>query len=145
MEYQLKGGYYFVRIDRGEEIVAGITALCEKEGISAGLITGIGAVNHVQMGLFRTAEKRYISKEFTGDFEIVSLTGNITQMDGKPYLHLHIAVADESLAVKGGHLNKAVVSATGELVIVPADDSSVGRAFSEDIGLNLLQFTWGEQ
>ena len=32
MEYQLKGGYYFVRIDRGEEIVAGITALCEKKG-----------------------------------------------------------------------------------------------------------------
>lgn len=139
MEYQKLDEMYLLRAERGEELLTCIGELCEKEKITAGFVMGIGAVGTVEMGLFKTAEKRYISRELQRDFEIVSLTGNITRMDGKPYLHLHIAVADEEQNVRGGHLNRAVVSATGEIVIVPAG-APAGRRFSGEIGLNLLDF-----
>jgi len=39
----------------------------------------------------------------------------------------------------GGHLNRAVVSATCEMVIT-CIPGTVDRAFSEEVGLNLFKF-----
>jgi len=60
-------------------------------------------------------------------------------MNGEPYIHLHIALANSEHNVKAGHLNMAVISATGE-IIIEAIDGYVDREFDDDIGLNLLKF-----
>ena len=60
-------------------------------------------------------------------------------MDSKPYIHLHMSAGDEKGAVYGGHLNKAVVSATCEMV-VNILEGTVDRYYDEQIGLNLLRF-----
>ena len=74
-----------------------------------------------------------------GDFEIVSLTGTINTMDGAFYTHLHMSAGNEKGEVFGGHLNRAVISATCEMVITVID-GRVDRFHSEEIGLNLFQF-----
>lgn len=71
--------------------------------------------------------------------EIVSLTGSVTTMDGAFYAHLHMSAGDETGHVWGGHLNRAVVSATCEMV-VQVSDGTVERAFDPDVGLNLFRF-----
>ncbi len=45
--------------------------------------------------------------------EITSLVGNISQMNGEVYLHIHINLANEENKVFGGHLTSAIISATG--------------------------------
>ena len=55
------------------------------------------------------------------------------------YLHLHIAAGDEEGLVHGGHLNRAIISATAEIQI-QVIDGEIGREFSEEIGLNLFKF-----
>ena len=50
-----------------------------------------------------------------------------------------MSAGDEKGAVVGGHLNRANVSATCEMVITILD-GSVGRAFSDEVGLNLFKF-----
>ena len=139
MEYRKYDRHYVVRLDKDEEIVTSLEKLCEKEKISLGFVSGIGAVNQVIAGLFRTGEKRFLGHTWEGDMEIVSLTGLITTMDDSPYLHLHIAVADEEGNVRGGHLKKAVIGATGELTI-SLEEGKIDRKFSREIGLNLLEF-----
>ena len=83
--------------------------------------------------------KKYHSIQFQGAFEIVSLTGTVTRKDGDVYLHLHIAAGDEEGLVHGGHLNRAIISATAEIQI-QVIDGEIGREFSEEIGLNLFKF-----
>lgn len=139
MEYKRFGNKILVRVDKGEDIVTALKALAAKENVKVASVSGLGAVNDVTVGLFVTGEKTYRSNRFTGDMEIVSLTGGVTRMKGAPYLHLHMSVADRDGTVVGGHLDRAVVSATCEIMLDVAD-GSVDRAFDADIGLNLIRF-----
>ena len=60
-------------------------------------------------------------------------------MNGEFYTHLHMSAGDVEGKVFGGHLNKAIVSATCEMIINIIDDT-VDRYKDEEIGLNLFKF-----
>lgn len=139
VEYRRFDETFAVRLAPGDEICASLLTLAEQENIRFAEISGLGAVNTVKTGVYDTAEKKYYANEFSGAFEITSLVGTLTRQDGKPYLHLHISVGDRSGAVYGGHLNRAVISATGE-IIIRCINGEVGRRFDEEIGLNLFDF-----
>lgn len=139
MEYRRFGNKIVARIDRGEEILEKIKEIGISENIRLAHISALGAVGEVTVGVFKTGEKKYYANEFKGDFEITSLTGTITTKDGEFYSHLHMSAGDVEGRVYGGHLNKAVVSATCEMVI-DIIDGAVERKFSDEIGLNLFKF-----
>ncbi len=139
MEYSQFGSKYVVRFDKGEEVVATLTTFCKEQGIKLGSVRAIGAANEIKLGLFNTSEKNYHATTLTGDYEITSITGNISTLNKEVYLHLHITVSNHDLQVYGGHLNSVVISATCEMII-DVIEGEVDRAFSEEIGLNLLRF-----
>ena len=139
MEYKKFNNTYVVRINKGEEIVQEIKELCEKEDIKTAEITGLGASNLVEIGIFNVNTKEYKTTTFEGMFEITSLVGNATRKDGEVYLHMHINFSDETGLVKGGHLVKCRISATSEIIINKID-GEVGRKLSDEIGLNLIKF-----
>ena len=139
MEYRKYKENCIVRINKDEEIVENLKQLCEKENIKCAEITGLGASNLVEIGVFNINTKEYKTKVFEGMFEITSLIGNITRKDGKPYLHIHINFGDEEGVVRGGHLVRCNISATSE-IIVRKIEGDVGRKLSSEIGLNLLDF-----
>ena len=140
MEYRkIDNQHYVIRINKNEEILEQLTELCKKENISCGLISGIGASNKVEIGLFNTLTKEYKTTVKEGMFEITSLLGNISRKDDDVYLHCHINFSDASLNVYGGHLVKCYISATCEIIITVLN-GSVNRQFNEEIGLNLFSF-----
>lgn len=139
MDYKKFGTNYLVRLDKGDEIVESLMELVRKENIKLGSVSGLGAVDRAEVGLFKPSTKKYHSKVLEKDMEIVNLVGNISTMDGEPYLHLHIALGDEDLNVVGGHLNSAVISVTGEIVI-NVIDGEIDRKKDEEIGINLIKF-----
>ena len=139
MEYKRFGNNIVVRMDRGEDIVEQVKVLAEREQIRLASVQALGAVNDFTVGVFNTETKVYGSNRFQGPYEIVSLTGTIDTMDGKFYTHLHMSDGNAQGQVFGGHLNRAVISATCEM-IVTVIDGQVDRQFSEEIGLNLLKF-----
>ncbi len=132
------GDKYFVRIDKGEEVVQSLKDFCLENNIKLGSITGLGACDRVTIGLFNTETKEYNNKELKGEFEITNLTGNITTKDGEVYLHLHITLGDEEYNAHGGHLNECWISGTCELVIDTVD-GEVERVFDDFSGLNLFK------
>ena len=139
MEYRRFDNVIVARLDKGEEILEKIKEISLKEDIKLANINALGATNDITVGVFKTAEKKYYSNSFTGDMEIVSLTGTVNTMNGEFYSHLHMSCGDVNGNVFGGHLNRAVVSATCELVMYIID-GRVDRKFSEEIGLNLFEF-----
>ena len=139
MEYRKFNNAYVVRINKGEEIIEKLKELCEKEDIKVAEITGLGASNLVEIGLFNVNTKEYKTTTFEGMFEITSLIGNATRKDGEVYLHLHINFSDETGNTKGGHLVRCNISATSE-IIVNKIEGNVDRKLSDEIGLNLMKF-----
>ena len=139
MEYRKFDNTYIVRMDPGEEILEQVKVLALREHIQLASIQALGAVNDFTVGVFKTDEKKYYANSFQGSYEIVSLTGTINTMDGEFYCHLHMSAGDDQGHVVGGHLNRAVISATCEMVVTVIP-GSVDRAFSPEVGLNLFKF-----
>ena len=139
MEYRRFGGTIVARMDRGEEILEQVRAIALAEHIRLASVQALGAVKEFTVGVFDTGEKKYYANEFAGSFEIVSLTGTINTMDGAFYCHLHMSAGDRQGVVFGGHLNRAIVSATCEMVL-SVIDGTVDRFFDPEVGLNLFRF-----
>ena len=139
MDYRRFGDTIIARMDKGEEILEQLKVIAEKESIKLASVSALGATDDITVGVFRTGEKKYCANHFTGDFEIVSLTGTVSTMDGAYYAHLHMSAGDAEGHVFGGHLNRAVISATCEMVI-RVIDGQVDRKFDENVGLNLFAF-----
>lgn len=139
MEFKKFNNDYVVRLEKGENVIESLKELCNKEDIKLAEITGLGASDKVEIGVFNVNTKEYKTKIFEGMFEITSLVGNVTRKDGDIYLHIHINFGDAEGNVCGGHLVEAKISATAE-IIVRKIDGEIGRKFSDKIGLNLLSF-----
>ena len=139
MEYKRFGSKILVRIDKDEEILEKVKELALKEKIRLAAVQALGATNSFTVGVYNVAEKKYYANTFSGSFEIVSLTGTINTMNGEFYTHLHMSAGNDKGEVFGGHLNRAVVSATCEMV-VDVLDGTVDRAYDPVTGLNLFKF-----
>lgn len=139
MEYRRFGNTIIARMDQGEEILEQVKEIAQKEEIRLASVQALGAVDQFTVGVFKTEEKEYLANEFRGSFEIVSLTGTINTMNDEFYCHLHMSAGNEKGEVFGGHLNRAVISATCEMVI-HVIDGKVDRYHDEEIGLNLFRF-----
>ncbi len=127
MKYFVFGPTYVVRLDPGEKIVETLTALCERDQIGGGHFHGIGSAGEAEIGWFDQAAKAYVWTKVPGPSEIVSLTGNVTKVDGRPFVHAHVALAGRDSAVKGGHLKEAVVALTCEITMVRFKDDLVRK------------------
>jgi predicted DNA-binding protein with PD1-like motif len=141
MDYRIFGNQIVLRIDRGEEVMETLIKLCEKEKIRLGSIVGLGAADYLVMGLYDVEKQQFSEIKLEIPLEITSIIGNITEMDGKPYLHLHINASDANGHTYGGHLKAVRISGTSE-IFVTVVDGHVGREKDTltNTGLNLFKF-----
>lgn len=126
---------YVVRLDKHEEVISTLTSFIIESGIASGIVQGIGAITDIDIGYFNIDDKQYIKHRFAGTYEVISLNGNISMLEDRPFVHLHVAVADEQHHLYGGHLFQATVAVTLELFI-KTFDSAIERRPDADFGFN---------
>ena len=136
MQYRLEKNKILVSLEKGDEIFNSIQKVIDDTHIKFGWINGIGAVENITLGSYSVKIKDYIKKEFKGEFELISLVGNITTKNWNPFIHIHVNVSDEECNAYGGHLFSGTITATGELIIF-LSDAVVNRKESSEIGLYL--------
>lgn len=125
MQYKKFGDTYAVRLEKGEEVVAAIKGLCEKEQIRLGTVTGLGAADRIVIGLFNTVEKKYYSTTYTEPMEMTALCGNVTEMDGQIYLHFHANFGRAGGAVIGGQRKALQTGKDAAARFLVVDDEAV--------------------
>ena len=137
MRYKKIQSTYVIRLEKGEKIIERLLGFCEKEKVKAGYFNGLGAVSEAELGHYDLGKKEYSSKKLSGQYEIASFHGNISEMSGKSYVHAHIVVGDNGFSSWCGHLKEAVISATCEILLTRLD-TAISRKKEEQTGLNLL-------
>ncbi len=139
MKIVLKDSSSFVlRFDAKEEVLGELKGFCEKKQITAAWFSGIGAASEVTIAFWNPKTKTYEERTMTESLEIVSLTGNVSSLNGHIAVHAHGAFADYGHRTWGGHATRVVVSATCELVLKPLT-GTLKRAPDLDTRLNLLR------
>lgn len=132
------GNDVILRLDPGDEIIASLNAWLQETDIPLASVSGIGAISACEIGRYLLSDKRYETQVHHGEFEIIALLGTISRMAGKPYVHLHLAFADENMVMRGGHLSSATVSVTAEIVIRRLD-GEIDRALHTPTGINRIE------
>jgi len=143
MEYRKFNDKIFVRLDKGDEIMTSLAEVCACEGVTAAQVTGIGGCSRAVTGVFDAATREYNREEINELLELVSLCGNVTVYEGKPYLHLHASFAyhDDGMAkTLSGHLLEAQIGLTGEIIITPVD-GCISRRYDDSLGIRVWDFS----
>lgn len=136
---QVADGRYVLSIKNHQEILEALGAFCAEKNILAGEVRGLGAVSGATFRFLDPATKKYVDQAFDEQMEITALVGNISEKDGKPYLHVHLTCGRRDYSCVGGHLLCARINGACELV-VDKWDAPVGRRVDDETGLNLYKF-----
>lgn len=119
------------RLLPGQDLKASLEQYVRDRQIKAGVI--LSGVGSLQRATLRLADESL--KTFEQKFEIVSLTGTLSQ-DG---CHLHISLGDSQGQVVGGHLKDGcLIYTTAEMVIGEISDVTFKRRPDQDTGFNEL-------
>ena len=137
MESQRTTYGWVLRLDPGEEIFGCIQRFASERGLGAAMISALGACGEAELGFFDRARSTYVRRTFQGEFEILSLTGNLSVLEGQPLPHCHVLLAGDDFVAHGGHLFRAVVTVTCEVSLV-TDPGVLRRDKRPDLGYNPL-------
>ena len=99
------GPIHLVRLDTGEDLLEGIINFVNDAGIEAAWLTYLGAVSRASLRYYDQGERVYRDFEVDEHLEVVSGVGNVSLLDGVPFVHTHAAFADSDGRAVGGHLN----------------------------------------
>jgi len=108
---------YALIFAKGDEILSGLTEFAEREKLTAGSFTAIGALQSARFGWFDSAHKAYRDIPVEQQVELISLIGDVGLVNGAPQIHVHGAVGLPDGQVRGGHLLQAIVWPTVEMFL----------------------------
>ncbi len=155
MEYRKIGETYYVRMDRGDEIISTLLEICEKESIPSAVFSGIGGCQSAELQVFIPGKQQvgeqnsgmtgsFETERLEGMLELVSLNGNVVRDDsGQLFHHTHALFSfkkDGQHGMAGGHLKATTVLYTAEIELRPTINGAIGRKFDPETGTGFWNF-----
>jgi predicted DNA-binding protein with PD1-like motif len=131
------GKTYAVVFDKGEEVIAGLQQFAAKNNLGGSHLTGIGGFSDMTLGYFDRERKEYKKIPLDLQVEVLSLVGDITLEEGRPRVHIHVVVGLPDGTTRGGHILKAHVWPTLEVIVVESPQH-LQRKTDPETGLALV-------
>jgi hypothetical protein len=128
---------YIGRLQRGDDLLEAITALCRREKVHLGRIEALGAVERARLAFYDQQARKYRYFVLERPLEITKLTGNVSLKDGEPFVHAHVTLSDSDGSSYGGHLAQGTTVFACEVILQAFHGVSLERAFDESTGLSL--------
>ncbi len=133
------GRAFVIKPDYGEDLIEAVEKAAEKLNVTAGVFWAIGAVRKAAVSYYDQTEKKYVKHRIDKPLEILSCTGNVSELEGKRVIHAHVALADRDGKAYGGHLERGTEVFSGEIFLIETRGSPLTRGYDETTGLNVLQ------
>jgi hypothetical protein len=124
-------------LSRGASLVDEVLMIAAQERVRTAQVAAIGGVDRLTLAYFNREKKKYEEHVYDEYLEVVSMLGDITLKDGKPFLHIHGTFGRRDMSVVGGHVVSASVFPLLEVVITPTKNTAF-RRFDDDIGVNVI-------
>lgn len=121
------------------DLIEALTGAAGTHGVKAGTVQVVGALRKAKLGFYDQWRKTYRELPFERPMEIVSGMGNVSLRDGKPFIHLHLALSDDEGKVFGGHALGGCTVFAAEFTIMPLPGAEPVRVFDETTGLYLWE------
>ena len=122
-----------------DEVVTELKGLAHSQKFAASSFKAIGALSHIQLGWFNWETKEYeTSIELPEQVELLSLIGDIAIKGSTPEVHAHASVARRDGRAYGGHLLKAIVRPTCEIILTESPEH-LQRSFDAKSGIALIK------
>jgi hypothetical protein len=131
---------FAVIFDKGDEFINELTSFAKKNDLGASHFTAIGAFRDVMLGYFDREKKKYREIPIVEQVEVLSLVGDIALKDGTPQVHAHVVLGKADGTAHGGHILKAHVWPTLEVVLIESP-KHLHRKMDPETGLALIEIS----
>ena len=133
------GPVYLVRLATGEDLYDAVTDFARREDIHAASLTFLGAVRRASLRYYDQDDREYRDFVIDRHLEVVAGVGNLSLLDGEPFLHAHAAFADADGNAFGGHVNTGTEVWALEVTVWRLEGTPPRREPDDCTGLTL----WG--
>lgn len=142
MKYKLLNGIgdtsYALVFETGDEVMKILETFANDHSLKAARFTAIGAFSSVELGFFDFSIKDYKRIPVNEQVEVLSLMGDVALYGDDSKVHAHVVVGKSNGNAMGGHLMKAIVHPTLELIIEEAP-GYLQRRMDRETGLPLIE------
>ncbi len=131
---------WVVVFEPGEDPIAGLTGWARDAGVDGAGFTAIGAFEEADIGWFDLDARDYHENAVRRQVEVLSLVGDITagvEPGDDPKVHAHVVLGARDGSAHGGHLLRAAVRPTLE-VVVSETPTTLRRRHDAATGLALI-------
>jgi len=126
-------------LETGDEVLTSIRSFAQAEHLSSGSFKAIGALSDVALGWFNWETRKYeTAVKFDEQVELLSLIGDIALKENNPQIHAHLVVGRRDGTAYGGHLLRATVRPTCEIVMTESPQH-LERKIEPDSGIALIR------
>lgn len=144
MKYKLLNGIgsntYALIFDEGDEVMALLQTFAREHSLKAASFKAIGAFSSCELGYFDLEKKDYKHISINEQVEVLSLIGDVALYGDEPKVHAHVVLGRSDGIAVGGHLLKASVRPTLELIL-EEQPGYLQRRMDEKTGLPLIDIT----
>lgn len=123
--------------DCDDEVVSTLERFAEERALDAAHFTAIGAFSRATLGYFSWERKDYLEIPVNEQVEVLVLAGDIALQDAKRKVHAHAVLGRRDGSTVGGHLLRAYVRPTLELMLTESP-AHLRRKHDTRTGLALI-------
>ena len=131
---------YALIFDEGDEVMALLQTFAREHSLKAASFKAIGAFSSCELGYFDLEKKDYKHISINEQVEVLSLIGDVALYGDEPKVHAHVVLGRSDGIAVGGHLLKASVRPTLELIL-EEQPGYLQRRMDEKTGLPLIDIT----
>jgi len=126
------------RLAKGDDLLRALEQVCREHNITLGEVRALGAVTRARVGYYDQEKREYYFLELDQPLEILALVGNVSLKDGRPMVHAHVTLGDNTGRTWGGHLGEGTPVFACEFALYEhLADQVLTRQYDPETGLTL--------